>query len=155
MTEQRLHVGFTILRMPDISIADYYLLVFSSSPTLLSQQTLLLLHPHSLSTAISNTFNTQQHHHITSTATMQFTAIFATAFALVASATAATPSYPINNGTTPAVGTAAASGTGAPPSSTSGATFVPGENSASTLSTGALGLLVVGGIAMVSFHLPS
>ncbi|KAK4500131.1 hypothetical protein PRZ48_008317 [Zasmidium cellare] len=79
---------------------------------------------------------------------MQFTAIFATAFALVASATAATPSYPLNNGTTGAVGTAAPSGTGAPSSSTSGASFQPGENSASTLSTGALGLLVVGGIAM-------
>lgn len=80
---------------------------------------------------------------------MQFTTIVATAFALAASATAATPSYPIGNGTTPAVGTASASGTGAP-SSTSSATFVPGENSASTLSSGALGLLVVGGIAMVS-----
>ncbi|KAF2166399.1 hypothetical protein M409DRAFT_23038 [Zasmidium cellare ATCC 36951] len=80
---------------------------------------------------------------------MQFAAIFATAFALVASATAATPSYPINNGTTPApAGTAVASGTGAPSSSSSSASFQPGENAASTLSTGALGLLVVGGIAM-------
>ncbi|CAK4016038.1 Hypothetical predicted protein [Lecanosticta acicola] len=86
---------------------------------------------------------------------MQFTSIVATALALAASATAipqVAPTYTNGTGVTPATnstGSITPSGTGSPSSSSSPSTsFVPSTGGASQLSTGAMGLLVVGGIAM-------
>lgn len=154
LTEQRLHVGLAIFAMPDISRTFLVSFVLAIKPIHNKQRIT------TASARYQRHLQPNTNNNLTSTtksATMQFTTIVASAFALAAGVSASqpaayqsTPSYPIGNGTTGAVGTASPSGTGSPSSSTSSANFQPGENAASTLSTGAMGLIVVGGIALVS-----